>query len=248
MRQFSLKLILSLFLLSPSCLHANSCMPYSGETLTFSIGWEFIDAGTTVMRYSEQGPDGYRLHTDARTNKFFDIFKKVRDTMISEGTCVDQKMQSTLFQLDQLERKYTASKTSQFLWQENKVAYSHNGNNELFDVPQGHLNVLDAFTMLRTLDFKQGETLKIPVFDARKIYQVNIIIEEKTQMMKLPSGERVECVVVEPRLETEGVFSSTGKIKIWMTNDPRHIPVQMSASIKIGRIMARLVDYQQASQ
>jgi hypothetical protein len=62
-------------------------------------------------------------------------------------------------------------------------------------------------------------------------------------MLKMPSGKRVECLIIEPELKTAGVFSSKGKIKIWMTNDSRHIPLKMSAKIKIGRIIARLTGY-----
>ncbi|MES0371302.1 MAG: DUF3108 domain-containing protein, partial [Mariprofundaceae bacterium] len=61
--------------------------------MKFSVGWEFVNAGTATMRFSNKGENGYRVDTDARTNKFFDIFKKVRDSIVSEGICVNGKLQ-----------------------------------------------------------------------------------------------------------------------------------------------------------
>lgn len=211
--------------------------------MKFSVGWEFVNAGTATMHFSNKGEAGYRIDTDARTNKFFDVFKKVRDTIVSEGLCINGKLQSTLFDLNQHERKYRAKKRTDYLWKENKVNYTHNDKTDSYDVPAGHLNVLDAFFLTRTLPVKENEVLKIPVFDARKLYEIEVRLLKK-ENLKAPWGEMVECLVIEPRLKTAGIFSSAGTMKVWLTNDARRIPLKMTAKIKIGRIIARLTHYQ----
>jgi hypothetical protein len=226
---------------------ASSCLPYIGETLHFSVGWEFVNAGTATLTYSSMGENGYRAHTLAKTNKFLDIFKKVRDTIVSEGVCLDGKIQSTRFDLNQHENRYKSNKKTEFLWKENRVKYTHNNNTTFYDVPAGHLNVMDAFTRVRMLDLKPGAEIHVPVFDQKKTYHVVVNVSKKKAVLKMPSGEKVECLIIEPKLKTAGVFSSKGKIKIWMTNDSRHIPLKMTAKIKIGRIMARLTGYVPAS-
>lgn len=226
---------------------ATECQPYIGETLVFNVGWEFVNAGTATMTTTRMGKNGYRLHTLAKTNAFFDLFKKVRDTIVSEGVCLNGQMQSTKFDLNQHENRYKANKSTTFRWQENKVDYTQNNLTTTYDVPAGHLNVFDAFTKVRTLDLKPGVEIHIPVFDARKTYDVIIHVSDKTEHIRAPSGELVECLIVEPKLKTAGVFSSQGKIKIWMTNDQQHVPLKMTAKIKIGRIVARLVGYTPAS-
>lgn len=236
-----------LFLMAVTPVYAASpCLPYHGETMHFSVGWEFVNAGTATMRFSRQGDSGYRVDTDARTNKFFDIFKKVRDTIVSEGVCINSKPQSTLFDLEQHERKYHAKKRTDYFWKENKVRYTHNKNSENFDVPAGHLNVLDAFFLTRTLPVKKNKVLKIPVFDSRKLYELEVRLL-KTETIRAPWGEKVECLVIEPKLKTEGIFSSVGTMKVWLTNDKRRIPLKMTAKIKIGHIVARLTGYVPAS-
>jgi len=227
-----------------SQLHAAAlpCFPFVGEKMEFSVGWEFVRAGTAEINISQQGESGYKIHNFARTNGFFDIFKRVRDTLVSQGVCLGDKMQSTLFTTDQLEKKYTAKKYVQYLWQENKVSYTKNETTKVYDVAAGHLNVLDAFYLTRIMPPSQGKPLSIPVFDAGEIYHVKVRFL-KREKLRAPWGERVDCIVIQPDLETEGVFTSKGAIKIWLTDDEKRIPLKITAKIKIGHIIVRMTGY-----
>ena len=44
-----------------------------------------------------------------------------------------------------------------------------------------------------------------------------------------------------PVLQTEGIFSKTGDLTIWLTDDERRIPLKMQSKISIGSITAALV-------
>ena len=222
-----------------------ACMPYTGEAMTFDVGWEFINAGSAIMQIVAKD-DGWQVKTFARTNKVLDVFKKVRDTITAEGICVNGKMQSTLFDANLQERKYTAKKSASFLWQENKVRFIQNGVTEYFDVPAGHLSVIDAFLAVRNLKLEAGQTVMVPVFDSRKRYEIEVSILPKKERLTTPWGTEVDCIVVIPKLKTEGIFASKGEMKLWMTDDEHHIPLRMSAKIKIGRIITHLTGYSRA--
>jgi hypothetical protein len=126
------------------------------------------------------------------------------------------------------------------------VTYTHNGKTETFDVPAGYLNVMDAFYTVRRLPLKVGDMIRLPVFDSGKKYDVEVHVL-KTEYQYMPgTGKRTQCLVIEPRLKTEGIFSSVGTMRIWLTNDTRHIPLLMTAKIKFGRIIANLIGYQPA--
>jgi len=226
-----------------------SCMPFAGERMTFAVGWEFINAGTATMAVSHRGAHVYRIDTLAKTNKFFDLFKKVRDTIVSEGLCRGDRAQSTVFDLTQHENTYHAVKKTRFLWQRGKVEYTHDGKTDTYDVPAGYLNVMDAFYTVRRLPLKVGEVLRLPVFDSGKKYDVEVHVL-KTEYLYMQgsngTGKRIPCLVIEPRLKTAGIFSSVGTMKIWLSDDARRLPIQMKAKIKIGHIVARLIGYQPA--
>jgi Protein of unknown function (DUF3108) len=225
------------------------CMPFAGERMEFEVGWEFINAGTATMTVSRADAHTYRIDTLAKTNKFFDMFKKVRDTIVSEGLCRGDKPQSTAFDLTQHENVYHAVKKTRFLWQRGKVEYTHDGKTETFDVPAGYLNVMDAFYTVRRLPLKVGDVIRLPIFDSGKKYNVEVHVL-KTDHLYMQGGsgkgKRIQCLVIEPRLKTAAIFSSVGTMKIWLSDDSRRLPIQMTAKIKIGHIVARLVGYQPA--
>jgi len=221
---------------------APACMPYIGEHLAFNVGWEFINAGSATMDIHPKG-NGWQVKTFARTNSALDIFKKVRDYITAEGICVDGKMQSTVFDANLHERKYKAKKRTDFLWQKNVVTHTQNQITEHFDVPAGHLSVIDAFLATRGLELKPGQTVNIPVFDSRKQYEIVVNVLNKKEILKTPWGEKVSCIIVKPKLKTAGIFTNKGEMTLWMTDDARHIPIKMMAKIKFGRIFAHLAHY-----
>jgi hypothetical protein len=46
--------------------------------------------------------------------------------------------------------------------------------------------------------------------------------------------------VVVPELKHEGVFQQKGEVRIWLTDDQRHIPVKIRSKIAIGSININL--------
>ena len=215
--------------------------------MSFDIGWEFINAGTASMDITAT-KTGWQTKTFARTNKLLDVFKKVRDHITADGICVNGHMQSTLFDANLHERKYKAQKRTAFLWQQNKVAYTQHQISEYFDVPAGHLSVIDAFLAVRQLHLQAGQTYRIPIFDSRKRYEIVVTVQNKREILITPWGEKVSCLLVKPTLKTAGIFANRGQMTLWMTDDARHIPIKMMAKIKFGHIFARLTAYTNGTQ
>ncbi len=202
-------------------------------------------AGTATLRVGSDANHHHHQYITARTNKLFDVFKKVRDQITGSGYCDQQgKWRSTQFHVKQQERRYKAEKLTVFSTDGQVVHYSQNNKTDDYPVTRDHLQVLDAFYKARTMPMALGSSFSIPVFDSRKSYDLVINVQPKSVKIIAPWGKTVECIVVVPLLKTAGVFSSKGKIKIWMTHDTRHIPIKMSAKIKIGRIMGYLTHYQ----
>jgi len=220
---------------------ANHCMPFAGERLTFGVGWEFINAGIADM-HVETDASGYRVISHGTSNKVLDVFHKVRDTIISTGVCQQGKLQSTRFDVEQHEGHYNSSKQVQLLWQKNKATYSQNDKTDSYDVEAGHLNAIDAFFRVRKMQLKPGMQIRIPVFDSRKKYELVVKVVKRVKL-RAPWGKRVQCLLIIPKLKTKGIFSSKGTVKLWLTDDARHIPLKMTAKIKLGRIIARLNKY-----
>ena len=62
--------------------------------------------------------------------------------------------------------------------------------------------------------------------------------------LPMPLGPRVPTVVVEPQLlEGTGLFVKEGRLKLWLTDDARRIPVRMRSKVPVGSVSADLESY-----
>ncbi len=236
-------LLFSCWLVSMSAAQAACMDAFVGERLEYEMGWEFIMAGTATLRAFRDSA-GHHQQVEARTNKFFDMFKKVRDFIEGDGRCDAQgRWRSLRFHVKQRERSYRAEKLSEFSADGRSVRYTQNGKTDVYPVTPAHIHVLDAFYKVRGMPLKPGDHFRVPVFDSRKSYDLIVDVLPRTVKLMAPWGKTERCIIVRPTLKTAGLFSSRGKIKVWMTDDARHIPLRMSAKIKIGRIMGYLTHY-----
>jgi hypothetical protein len=65
----------------------------------------------------------------------------------------------------------------------------------------------------------------------------------KRERIKVPAGS-FDTFVLDLDVKTDsGLFKKGGENRIWVTTDPRHVPVKISSKIGIGSFEAELVDY-----
>jgi hypothetical protein len=116
---------------------------------------------------------------------------------------------------------------------------------KVFALPPCVLDVLSALFVARARGVGQGEPLRLPVFDNGKSYvlEVRFLGRERLDLPP-PLGRKVPTIVVEPVLaEGTGLFVKEGRLKIWLTDDARRIPVRMRAKVAIGSVSADLEKY-----
>jgi len=107
------------------------------------------------------------------------------------------------------------------------------------------LDVLSAFFVARVRGVAEGEPLRLPVFDNGRSYvlEVRFLGRERLDLPS-PLGKGVPTIVVEPVLaEGTGLFVKEGRLKIWLTDDARRIPVRMRSKVAIGSVSADLESY-----
>lgn len=64
----------------------------------------------------------------------------------------------------------------------------------------------------------------------------------KREKMELPDGREVDCLVLHPVIETNGMFSKRSDTRIWLTDDARRLPVQIRSKFPFGTITLRMKD------
>jgi hypothetical protein len=62
----------------------------------------------------------------------------------------------------------------------------------------------------------------------------------RREIIQTDQGD-VQTLLIEPRIHGDALFSSKGKLFIWVTEDSLHVPIRMRSKIKLGTIEADLV-------
>lgn len=115
-----------------------------------------------------------------------------------------------------------------------------------FDVEPCVLDVLSAFFVTRVRGVPETEPLRLPVFDNGKKFLLGVrFLGRETLDLPPPFGKKTKTIVVEPQLvEGTGLFVKKGRLKIWLTDDDRRIPVRMRSAVAIGSVAVDLESYQ----
>lgn len=219
-------------------------VPFSvGEELVFEIRWIGLLAGHASMAVRSQvnrdGHDVYHIITQAQSTPFFSLFYHVRD--VGE-TYVDVRgLYPWYYHLDQREGTRVVERTVTFDQRRGRAVYTKNqGTPQELGVPPGVQDSVSSFYLLRTLPLQVGQATTIKTFSNGRLYDVEIHVlrQEKVDAYWGP----VETLVVRPVLKFQEILRQKGEVLIWLTDNAHRIPVRMQTEIKVGSIVATLID------
>ena len=210
-----------------------------GEHLEFDITYGFITAGHATMSVDRliefENRPCYKIVTTANSNSFFSTFYNVDDRVESIIDAIG--LFSWRFEKNLKEGKYRAIRKFSFDQRNHKAEY----NNDTTTVPPYVQDALSVFYYMRTQDLKVGESVFVDHYNDGKLYPMEIKVLKK-ETITVPAGT-FECLVIEPLLQSVGVFKHEGKLKVWLTNDRLRLPVLMKSKVLVGSIVAELTSY-----
>ena len=210
-----------------------------GERLQFDIGYGFINAGSAVMEVVDlieyKDRPAYQIITTARSNKFFSSFYPVSDRVESILDAVG--LFSWRFDKDLHEGKYRARRQYEFDQVNHRVVYK----GDTLEVPSYVQDALSILYYIRTQPLDENKSVFIDNFTDGKNYQLEVKVHRK-ERIKTKAGE-FDCLVVEPLLQSAGIFKHEGRLTVWLTDDRLRLPVLMKSKVVVGAITAELTDY-----
>lgn len=211
-----------------------------GENLEFRLRYGPVIAGSSRMGVDDtvriDGNLCYKIVTEAVSNKFFSVFFKVKDQVISY---IDyQGLFSWYFEQHLREGRYRADRWARYDQHRNLV-FTH--KKDTLKVPPFVNDVLSSFYYVRTQPIKVGDTLYIQNHADKKVYPMAVIVHRR-ERIKVQAGQ-FKCLVVEPVVTEGGLFKHEGRLQIWFSDDEKKIPVQMQSKVSLlGSITAELID------
>lgn len=209
-----------------------------GERLTFSIGWEFIEAGEAVMAVEKMeqlnGRNCYKVTTTAKSNLAFSALYPVKDYF--ESYVDVHGIFPVRFRKNILEGGYTKQLIATFDHAEAKAIIADSDSGDVtVSIDRYTQDVVSAFYFLRTQNLDNIDELVIPTLNNLKTREFSIRII-KRESVKVKAGT-FECIVVETPI---GPFQNKKNLRIWLTDDEKKIPVLMKSKIVVGSIKAEL--------
>lgn len=218
-----------------------------------SYTWGLIntDVGEGMLKVNKTRiyPPEFHIAGTARTYNFYDKFFKVRD--FYEAKFELPQMRSVYFHRDVNEGNYKMKNTYHFDWDKNIVKASivrktNPPRNVDIKLNKCTSDILTAFYSLRNLDFSDAYV--------GKVYKLSFAIDDETfdikcrflgrEQKKIKAlKQKVNCLKFAVEVIAGEVFTGEENVIMWVSDDKNHIPLEVESPVKVGRIKARLIRY-----
>lgn len=207
------------------------------------MDWRVFTAGTAVFHISREGNvqkvSATADSVGAVTMLFpvVDRFQSGFDTRTGCSTGFSKQLQEGRRKVSSdLNFNYSQGKQTQV--QRNLVKGT--SKTETASIPACVTDSLSAIFYAASQPLIIGKTVNFPLADSMRTVTVVMKVEGREEI-KTPAGT-FQTIRVQPTAD-EGVVKNRGKIWIWYTDDPRHIPVQIRAQLFWGTITFHLQSY-----
>jgi hypothetical protein len=87
---------------------------------------------------------------------------------------------------------------------------------------------------LRTLPLEVGDRYSLDRYFRPDRNPVRLEVMRR-ERIRVPAGT-FETIVIRPTIRSSGIFSENGRAEIWVTDDERHLLVQMTAKLSFGTL------------
>ena len=216
-----------------------------GERLVFSVEYGIVKAGTATLSVTGpeeyEGLQAYRIVATARSNPAFSSFFRVEDR--NEALLDMVQLHTLRFHKHLEEGSYSFEETVYYDQETGCATYPDEPDPEKAEVeiPAHALDVLSSLYYARTLPLEVGEVYYLDCHADNDNYPLKVTVLER-ETIRVPAGE-FDCLVVQPELNSPGIFEHQGELYVWLTDDESHMPVLMRSAIVIGEIATLLQEY-----
>jgi hypothetical protein len=239
----SLRIVLSTILIVISTAVSGWAAFAIPERLVFDVSWSGIKAGTAVQEIARTG-DSVTITSTAKSADWLSVFYKVDDHL---EAVMAKGENGQLFGVPRIYRENLSEGKTRF---HKEVTFDHANRNALivnfldksrtnFPITPITYDSLSCFYFARLQNLEIGTSFYVDVFDGKRLHNTEVKVLRREEL-ETDVGT-FKTIVIMPVLKTNGIFSKTGDLYIWLTDDERHIPVKMKSKVKIGSITAKLV-------
>jgi hypothetical protein len=210
------------------------------QTLTFDVDWRVFTAGTAIFHLEQQGTEQKitaTADTIGGTNMLFPVVDKFQSSFDTHTGCsggFSKQLQEGSRKVNSdLKFDYSVGKQTQY----EKNMVKGTAKTLTASIPACVTDSLSAIFYAASQPLVVGQNVRFPLADSMRTVTVVMKVEAKEEI-KTPAGT-YQTIRVEPTA-AEGIVKNRGRIWIWYTDDERHIPVQIRATLFWGTITFHL--------
>lgn len=209
-----------------------------GETLTYSakLGLLSLGAGTLEVAGLDtvRGAQSFRFRFRLQGKTIIYSLDDVLESYVGTRDLVSRRFVQDFVENDKpSHRRYEIYPDSGF--------FRENGKPDAQPSPPDPLDDAAFFYFVRVTPLEVGKKYVYNRYFRKDKNPVTIEVT-KRERMELPDGRNVDCLVLHPVIETNGMFSKRSDTQIWLTDDARRLPVQIRSKFPFGTITLRLKD------
>ncbi|MBL8022706.1 MAG: DUF3108 domain-containing protein [Elusimicrobia bacterium] len=218
-----------------------------GESIRYIIKYGLIPAGFATLEVvsteTVAGRPTYRILSEAKTNKGMDVVFKVRDT--NESWIDAESLCSLQFRQDIREGRYTRRVETTYDHPGRRFLYKkwRKGNESVQEgaIPPFVHDVLSSLYYIRTRPLEVGKDFTMDANSGATTWPLSVHVRAREQI-KVPAGT-FDCFHLEPVLAGDGIFQASGRLEVWVTVDPPHIPVLLRSRVMVGAFDAEMTEF-----
>jgi len=209
------------------------------ERLTYDIEWRLIHAGSAVIDAQKSRAE-MKLESAGMVSTLF----KVHDVY---SVNYEDPFCATSSRMDSFEGKRHHETKITYDRAHNRASYLERDvirdvilHSDEVTVPNCVHEVMGAILKLRAMTLEPGQSTQIPMSDGRRAAGVKIEAQEREEV-KTPMGA-FKTIRYEAGLLNGVVYTRKGHLQIWLTDDARHVPVQIRVRMQfpIGTVTLQL--------
>mgnify|MGYP006273832649 FL=1 len=223
-----------------------------GERLEYRLFWEAVPGGAAVFEILPfklvNGRPSWHFRVEVRSSFLGSLFHKVR-TEAHAYLALDLN-HSLAYELHRQEGRHRESYTLVFDWQAltaTRISSDIAIRPKPLPVAEGTFDPWGVFTAFRSRPEKasRGDVLRTPVSDGEKLVMAELAFYG-TEQVQVPAGEFTARLLIPDLKDVATVFSLRPgtKLRVWVSDDNRRIPVRFAGKAMIGTYSAELVRFE----
>lgn len=226
-----------------------------GESIRHEVYYNLVRITAGEMEFQTlpfkvvNGRKAYQFQVNLKTTSLFSSFYSVDDkvnTLIDYELWLPRLYTLHVKESSQLRegRNYFDFDKMKAIYEEKKVT-SKKGVEEKkqeWEILPYSQNVFSVIYYMRLFAWRDNKEYAFRVADDGEnlVFKGKVV---KREVINTPIGE-FKAIKIKPEFTVKGAFKPVGDIYIWLSDDPRKIPLRIESKIKIGTIVSQIIDYQ----